>query len=168
MADGVVAITAGSGTPIRVLTGLGASLADQQVMTVADSAGNLLGTTAAPMGLFPSTNVVTVSAAAAAGTATLPAAGAGLFHYITSIRIERTTTAATTGAASSFVTGGANHGLIFQLPSDTQAIGYQSVPVDYRPTTPLRSTAANTATTVTTPAVTATTYRITVTYYTGP
>jgi hypothetical protein len=49
MADSSVAITAGSGTPIRVLTGLGAGSADQQVMTLADSAGNLLGTTAAPI-----------------------------------------------------------------------------------------------------------------------
>ena len=47
MADTSVAITAGSGTPIRVLSGLGAGSADQQVMTLADSYGNLLGTSAA-------------------------------------------------------------------------------------------------------------------------
>lgn len=44
MADGSVAITAGSGTPIRVLTGLGTGSADQQVVTLADSGGNLGGT----------------------------------------------------------------------------------------------------------------------------
>jgi hypothetical protein len=49
VADSSVAITAGSGTPIRVLTALGAASADQQVVTLADSAGNLLGTTAAPL-----------------------------------------------------------------------------------------------------------------------
>lgn len=322
MADGVVAITAGSGTPIRVLTGMGAGNADQQVMTLADSAGNLLGTSAAPFltssvsdpdtvstgtltatdavvaapagdgalltgtpsagssvslttpggdstwdvqlsGTFgggtvyfegsfdggtswlplngrqtgvintvlgfsatgagawrgntsgvtnfrarvrgatspsiavtiraasglgalflnasipagsntigtvnvtPSTLVVSTSAAAAAGTATLPAAGAGLFHYITNIMIQRTTSAATTGANSGFVTGGTNHGLVFQLPSDTQAIGFSQTVVNYSPQSPLRVTAANTATTVTTPTVTATTYRITVTYFTA-
>lgn len=48
MADSSVPITPGTGTPIRVLTGLGAATADQQVMTLADSAGNLLGTAAAP------------------------------------------------------------------------------------------------------------------------
>lgn len=118
--------------------------------------------------LTPSSLVVTATAAAAAAvTATLPAAGAGLFHYITNIRVERFCTAATTGANSGFLTGGTNHSLVFQLPSDTQAIGFQSTPVDYRPTAPLRSTAANTATTVTTPVVTATIYRVTVTYYTG-
>jgi hypothetical protein len=43
VADSSVAITAGSGTPIRVLTALGAGVADQQVVTLADSAGNLIG-----------------------------------------------------------------------------------------------------------------------------
>jgi hypothetical protein len=43
MADSSVAITAGSGTPIRVLTALGAGTADQQVITPADSAGTLVG-----------------------------------------------------------------------------------------------------------------------------
>ncbi len=49
MADSSVAITAGAGTPIRVLTELGAASADQQVVTLADSAGNLLGTVANPV-----------------------------------------------------------------------------------------------------------------------
>lgn len=52
MADGSVAITAGTGTPIRVLTGMGAGNADQQVISLADSAGNLLGTNAAPLPVF--------------------------------------------------------------------------------------------------------------------
>ncbi len=62
MADSSVAISAGTGTPIRVLTGLGAGSADQQVVTLADSAGNLLGTAAAP---FP---VGSVGDVAATGT----------------------------------------------------------------------------------------------------
>lgn len=65
MADSSVAITAGSGTPIRVLTGLGAGVADQQVITLADSAGNLLGTAAAPM---------PISVAGAGGLATVKGA----------------------------------------------------------------------------------------------
>lgn len=121
-----------------------------------------------PVMQAPATLVVSASAAAAAGTATLPAAGAGLFHYITNVTIQRTTTAATTGAASSFVTGGTNHSLVFQLPSDTQAIGFSQTVISYSPGQPLKVTAANTATTFTTPSVTATTYRITVTYYTAP
>lgn len=49
MADSAVNITAGSGTPIRVLTGLGSATADQQVVTLADSSGNLLGTAGGPV-----------------------------------------------------------------------------------------------------------------------
>ena len=43
MADTSVPITAGSGTPIRVLSGLGAGTADQQVVTLATQDGTLLG-----------------------------------------------------------------------------------------------------------------------------
>lgn len=53
MADSSVPITAGSGTLIRALTGLGSASAAQQVVTLADSAGNLLGTTAAPLPIMP-------------------------------------------------------------------------------------------------------------------
>lgn len=50
MADNIVPITAGSGTSIRTITNAGVdSAAHQQVMTLADSAGNLLGTSAAPI-----------------------------------------------------------------------------------------------------------------------
>jgi hypothetical protein len=88
VADGSVAITAGSGTPIRVLTGLGAASADQQVMTLADSAGNLLGTPAAPVPVVaePSTNTIgnirkapsstgTITSVTAAAASTLLLAG---------------------------------------------------------------------------------------------
>lgn len=52
MADASVN-TGASGAPIRVLTNLGTGNADQQVVTLADSAGNLLGSSAAP---FPTIN----------------------------------------------------------------------------------------------------------------
>lgn len=48
MADATVN-TGASGAPIRVLTGLGAGSGDQQVVTLADSGGNLLGTAVAPV-----------------------------------------------------------------------------------------------------------------------
>lgn len=41
MVDSSVAITAGTGTPVRVLTALGAAVAGQQVMSLADQYGNL-------------------------------------------------------------------------------------------------------------------------------
>ncbi len=71
MADSSVAITAGAGTPIRVLTALGAASADQQVVTLADSAGNLLGTTAGPVPVTGS------------GTAGTPATGVQTVQGVT-------------------------------------------------------------------------------------
>lgn len=50
MATGSVAITAGSGTPIRIVTNAAVDGgADQQVFTLADAAGNLLGTSGTPI-----------------------------------------------------------------------------------------------------------------------
>jgi hypothetical protein len=48
MADSFETLPA-TGAKVRVLTGLGTGTADQQVVTLADSAGNLLGTTGAPI-----------------------------------------------------------------------------------------------------------------------
>ncbi len=72
MADGAVAITAGSGTPIRVLTALGAGSADQQVVTLADSAGNLLGTNALPLPIAPVQPTNAPRSSVAASTAAVP------------------------------------------------------------------------------------------------
>lgn len=75
MADSAVNITAGSGTPIRVLTALGTASADQQVVTLADSAGTLLGTSAAPVPVTAPDTVVTGNITAASGVATQSAGG---------------------------------------------------------------------------------------------
>jgi hypothetical protein len=66
MADSSVPITAGSGTPIRVLTALGAGNAGQQVFTLADSAGNLLGgvTTPVPVENFDVAATISIAATA--------------------------------------------------------------------------------------------------------
>lgn len=80
MADSSVAITAGSGTPIRVLTALGAGSADQQVITIADSAGNLLGTTGAPLPVVGLVGSVTAST----GTITSPALAVTSFTALAS------------------------------------------------------------------------------------
>lgn len=50
MATGSVPISAGTGTPIRIVNNAGVDAgADQQVVSLADSAGNLLGTASAPV-----------------------------------------------------------------------------------------------------------------------
>lgn len=171
MADNTIAITAGSGTNVRTITNAAVDGgAHQQVVSLADAAGNTLGTTATPLPVAPppSTLAVTATGAAnAAVTATLPAAGAGLFHYITAVQIQKFMTAAGTGAGTAVLTSGANHSLVWNQPTDAAAIGTLQTVVDYRPTAPLRSTTANTATTFITAAVASTIYRINVTYYTG-
>jgi hypothetical protein len=164
MATGSVAISAGTGTAIRIVTNAGVdSGANQQVFTLADSAGNLLN----PL-LNPSTLAVTATAAVnTAVTATLAAPGAGLFQYVTSVQIHRFMTAAGTAAGTAVLTSGANHSLVWNQPTDAAAQGVQSTVVDFRPTTPLKATTANTAMTFITAAVAGTIYRINVTYFTA-
>lgn len=109
-----------------------------------------------------------LGSAATAVTLTLAAPGAGLRHYITGIWFERYVSVATTAAASGFVSTSANSGLVFQLPSDAQAIGTVTFPVAITFSSPVAATTQNTATTFTAPAVTGTQYRISVTYFTAP
>lgn len=142
---------------------------------VTDRAARLLGVLSAGANqvgtvgeLRAGTLTQTATGAAAAATATLPAAGAGLFHYVTNIRCERYLTATGTASATRAAVTTANlNGLAFTLPQDNSALGIQSVPVDFRPTTPQKAAAANTATTVSTPAIPGTTYLIVVTYFTA-
>jgi hypothetical protein len=137
VADSSVAITAGTGTPIRVLTGLGAGSADQQVMTLADSAGNLLGTAGAPVPTAPqtptpagtntignirkapsATGTITSVTAAAADTTLLAAntnrLGATFYNDSTAVLyLALTTTASTTAYTVQVPAGG-----YYELPND--------------------------------------------------
>jgi hypothetical protein len=113
--------------------------------------------------------VTATGAAAAAATATLPAAGAGLFHYITSIQIVKFATALlTAGAAPVLVTTTNLPGSpVFSFSAAASAAGTDEVQT-ITPATPIKSSVANTATTIVGPATTATIWRINVTYYTAP
>lgn len=115
-------------------------------------------------------NTLTVSQTAAAGaavTATLPAPGAGLFHYITSIQIVKYAVAAITGTATPVVVTTTNFptAVAFTFPT-AQTIG-SIVEQKMEPTAAIRSLNANTATTIVCPAVANTIWRINVLYYTG-
>ena len=129
MADTTVAITQGSGTPIRVLSQLGAGSGDQQVVTLADSAGNLLGTSAAPIPittgpvgdvalLLSGTSVVyglnmTVSLGALAATAAGPLPD---FGYV-DVYIINDTNTPTGGTPQLLFTGDASVAGGAQVPS---------------------------------------------------
>lgn len=111
---------------------------------------------------------VTGTAAANTGfTLTLPAAGANLFHYITSIVIQRTATAALAGSATLVITTTNLPGAIAWSVGNLMVAGGTQNDINLSLTgNPLKSSAANTATTIVLPTPgAAVLWRIVVTYF---
>lgn len=110
--------------------------------------------------------VTATGAAAAAVTATLPAAGAGLFHFITSIQIQHMATAALTAAATPVLVTTTNLPgnpvFDFQANAAAEGVGENQI---YIPSYPIQSSVANTATTIVCPATTGVIWRINVFYF---
>lgn len=119
--------------------------------------------------LMASKDAVTATGAAnAAVTATLPAAGAGLFHYITSIVIQRAGAAALVGTAALVITTTNLPGAPAWSVGNAVAAGGSLTDLNFMPATPLKSSVANTATTIVCPVPGAgVLWRVTVTYYTA-
>jgi hypothetical protein len=120
--------------------------------------------------LKASDSSVTVTAATGViATLTLPAAGAGLFHYITRLIVQRHTSALLTAAATPILVTTTNlpGTRVLSFPADAAPQGVVATEI-IEPTTPLRSSAANTATTVVGPATTGVIWRITADYYIAP
>lgn len=118
---------------------------------------------------MPSTLWVTVTAAANAGaTITLPAPGAGLFHYITSLNIMRNATAALTGTATLVITSTNLPGSPAWSVGNAMVAGGTQRDLDYEFSNPLKSSVANTATTIVMPVPgAAVLWRGNVSYYVG-
>lgn len=118
---------------------------------------------------MPSTLAVTVTAAANTGAVlTLPAPGAGLFHYITSLQISRNATAALAGTATLVITSTNLPGALAWSVGNAMAAGGTQRDVELAPTTPLKSSAANVATTIVMPVPgAAVLWRAVATYYIG-
>jgi hypothetical protein len=115
--------------------------------------------------------VVSVTAAASAAvTATLPAAGPGLYHYITNIDITRYATATITGTATPNVVATTNMpGSLAWTCASAAAVGTITDRIVENYTgAPVRCSTANTNTTVVTPATSNVIWRVTVHYYTAP
>ena len=119
--------------------------------------------------MIPSNLHVTATAAAnTAATASLPAPGVGLYHYITSISIMRNATAALAGTGTLIHTTTNLPGSPAWSVGNAMNAGGTQNDVDFRPTTPLKSLLANTATTVVCAASgLAVLGRVNVTYYVG-
>ena len=119
----------------------------------------------------PIPNTLCVSVTALAGvalTATLPAAGTGLFQYISRLLVQRHTSALlTAGATPTIVTTtnmpGARQ---FSIPADAAAQGtvFQAL---LEQSGPIKSSAANTALTIVCPATPSVIWRVTADYYLG-
>ena len=100
-----------------------------------------------------STLAVTVTAAAnTAATLTLPAPGAGLFHYITGLEIMRTATAALAGTATLVVTTTNLPGSLAWSFGNAMAAGGTQKDLILAFDNPLKSLVANTASTIVMPA----------------
>ena len=107
-----------------------------------------------------------VGAAATAVTITLPAAGAGLFHYIDAIEIVLFSTAARTGSATPVSVTSANlrgYGLTFASAGLIGSVDRYNLSSDR----PMKSAVANTVSTISLPAVTGALWRYNVIYSAG-
>lgn len=111
---------------------------------------------------------VTATANAATTTATLPAAGVGLFHYITSIDVHHVnnTAAAIAGTALVAITTTNLAGTMAWSTGNAVGAGAKVQDVLCVPSKPIKSSVANTATTIVCAAMLAgTVQRITVHYF---
>lgn len=93
-------------------------------------------------------HITATGAANATATATLPAAGVGMFHYITHIHLMRNATAAVAGTATLIHTSTNLPGNTAWSVGNAMAAGGTQEDLNYSPTTPLKSSVANTNTTI--------------------
>ncbi len=164
-----VAITAGSGTSIAADNVGGVLYQRMKNVWGADGVANDVSATN-PMPTTGTPATLHVTATATSGTTitnTLPAAGAGLFHYITAIDIELYSAAARTGSATPWLVTSTNlpGSPVWNFPT-AGAIGTIDrllLPFD----SPLRSSVANTATTFVAPAATGGIWRLNISYFTS-
>lgn len=136
-----------------VVAGIRASMADFAIMALP----------------YPATLSATNTGAAGAGvTLTVSAGGAGLFHYFTRIIVQRFASALlVAGAAPVLVTTTNLPGTrVLSFPAEAAAQG-TIYTEEVRPGQPLKSSAANTNTTIVCPATTNVIWRVTADYYLG-
>jgi hypothetical protein len=113
---------------------------------------------------------VTNTAAAAVGvTLTLPAPGAGMFHYIGRIIVQRHATAALTANTAPILVTTTNlpGSRVLSFAADAAAQGVVATEI-IEPATPIRSSAANTATTLVCPGTVGVIWRATADYFVAP
>lgn len=162
------ALTSGAIIGTIIATANGSVVMLEQGTTAAGISGSETGLVVRNI---PQSSTLTVSSTAAANTAltvTLPAAGAGLFHYITGIEITRNATAALLGTATLVVTTTNLSGSRAWSVGNAMAAGGTQIDVNIGRSLPIKSSAANTATTIVMPIPgLAVLWRCNVDYYIG-
>lgn len=115
------------------------------------------------------TGSTNTGASGAAVTLTLGAAGTGLYHRIDRVVIQRFAAAALTAAATPVLVTTTNlpGSRVFSFPADAALQGSLYTET-FEPSRPLRSSAANTATTIVAPATTGVIWRLTADYDVSP
>jgi hypothetical protein len=114
------------------------------------------------------TPITNVSTANASVTLTIPAAGSGLFHYITAINVTRTCSTAITGSAVLTYTSTNLPGSLAWTAGNACPVGSTNQDIWNDFSQPVKSSVANTNTTIVAPAAGATgIVRVTAYYYTG-
>ena len=114
-------------------------------------------------------HVTATAAVNTAATATLPAAGAGLFHYITRIELIKlySVLGVAAGAGVIITTTNLPGGPAFTTEQLASVAGTVVQVIDYSYAKPLKSSVANTSTTFVAPLQLQTIWRWNVSYYTG-
>jgi len=115
-------------------------------------------------------HITATAAVNTAVTASLPAPAAGLFHYITSIQVVKVYNALGVAAGAGVVVTSSNlpGAAAWITEQAAGAVGTAVTVISYQPTTPLKASAAATASTVAAPAQLQTIWRINVSYFTAP
>jgi hypothetical protein len=117
---------------------------------------------------FPVIPITQTAAANAICTLTIPAGGVGLFHYIVGLFISRTSTAALAGTATLVVTSTNLPNSLAWSVGNAMIAGATSRDIELSFGVPMKSSAANTNTTIVAPAPgAAVLWRINAYYYLG-
>jgi hypothetical protein len=158
-----------TGRQLVTLSTATAAMTMKAASTAAAAADTAVVVALSPNNSVASNLAVTVTAAAnTAATLTIPAAGAGLFHYIDRLEIVRTATAALAGTATLVVTTTNLPGTLAWSFGNAMAAGGTQLDLQASFIVPLKSSAANTATTIVMPAPgAAVLWRANVFYHTG-
>lgn len=162
------ALTSGTITGVIVLTANNSVVMLEQGLVPAALTGIEGGLVVRDIPISSPLAATATAAANTGATLTLNAAGAGLFHYITHIEITRTATAALAGTATLVVTSTNLPGSLAWSYGNAMAAGGTQKDTDITFYSPLKSSVANTATTIVMPAPgLGVLWRATAFYYTG-